>query len=149
MQAMLCNKMSTEEMLSNDDQRRRLKHVGADMWSIYRWTVEQRQVDGLNLLLQQMVRVDKLAWCSHAGTWHHRYGLHATKALTHASWKVSVLRVRGGLLERAKLVLTLVLFLFAAIASVRTVRAIASLMCATMSEGQTVSAMRKEMNTET
>lgn len=79
------------------------------------------QADGLYLLLQQMVRVDELARCGHAGAWHHRHRLHAAKALTHAGRKVSVLGVRGGLLEGAKVVLTLVLFLFAAIATVGTV----------------------------
>ena len=68
-----------------------------------------------------MVRIDELAWSRDAITGHHRHCLHAAKALAHTSWKVSVFGIWGGLLQRAKLVLTLVLFLFAAIATIGTV----------------------------
>ena len=87
---MLCNKMSTEEMLSSDDQRRKFKwsfrkRVGAHAVHVAGKGLNGGRAGDLDLLLQEMVVVDELAWCSHAVTWHHRHGLHAAEALTHAS----------------------------------------------------------------
>jgi hypothetical protein len=67
-QAMLCNKMSTEEMLSSDDEKEEDSNVRS-------YPRGHRRVDDmaedLDLLLQELVRVDKLAWRGHAGSRHH------------------------------------------------------------------------------
>lgn len=72
---MLCNKMSTEEMLSSDDKRR------FGFWDSYPFgdsgmITKQRVNDiataeDLDLLLQELIRADELAWCGHASSRHH------------------------------------------------------------------------------
>lgn len=105
------------------------------------------RLEGLDLLLQQLVRTDELAGCSHTSSCHHWHSLHATKALAHACREVSVFGVRWWFFERAKLVLAFILFLLSAIASVGTIWAITSLMRATMSGGHTISVTCQRIRT--
>ncbi len=76
---------------------------------------------------------DELAGSSHAGIRHAHRHLQAVEATAHAVWKVTVLRVRGGLLERTKMVFAFVVFLFAAVAAVRTLRPVTAIVCSSMS----------------
>ena len=84
-------------------------------------------------LLHQLVIADELAGSRHARVRHAHCHLHAVEGTAHAGWKVAVLGVRGGFLERPEVVFAFVVFFFAAVAAIGTFRAIASVMGATMS----------------
>jgi hypothetical protein len=62
--------------------------------------------------------------------------MHAGVALGHAGWEVAVLRVGGGFFERSEDVFSFVVFFLAAIAAVRTFRAVATIVCSAMSKGK-------------
>ena len=76
---------------------------------------------------------DELAGSSHAGIRHAHCHLQAVEATAHAVWKVTVLGVRGGLLEGTEVVFAFVVFFFATVAAVWAFGAIAAVVCSAMS----------------
>ena len=81
--------------------------------------------------------VDELTWCCHAaGHPRHAHGhrLQTTEALGHAGGKVSILGVGGCFFEGSEAVFSFVIFFLAAVAAIRTFRAITAIVCSTMSK---------------
>jgi hypothetical protein len=76
---------------------------------------------------------DELAGSSHAGIRHAHRHLQAVKATAHAVWKVTVLGIRGSLLEGPEVVFAFVVFLFAAVAAIWTLRPVTTIVCSAMS----------------
>jgi len=84
-------------------------------------------------LLHQLVIADELAGSCHARVRHAHCHLHAVEGTAHAGWKVAVLGVRGGFLERPEVVFAFVVFFFAAVAAIWTFGSVTTIVCSAMS----------------
>jgi len=84
-------------------------------------------------LLHQLMVADELAGSRHAGVRHAHRHLQAIEGAAHAGWKVAILGVRGGFLERPEVIFAFVIFLFAAVAAVRTFGSVTAIVCSAMS----------------
>jgi len=92
---------------------------------------------GLYRLLHEMLRTDQLTGCSHTGVDHaHRHWQSIIEVLAHVVWQVSVFRVGGLLLERAKLIFAFIIFLFSTVASIWSIWTITAIVCPLMSNGE-------------
>ena len=76
---------------------------------------------------------DELTRSCHARIRHAYRHLQPTETATHARGKVAVLGVRRGLLEGTEVVFAFVVFLFAAVAAIWTLRPVTAIVCSAMS----------------
>jgi hypothetical protein len=84
--------------------------------------------------MHQVLSIDELTGSSHTRIAHiQRHGIEPIEALPHARGQVSIFRVRGQVFKRPDLVFAFVVFFFAAVAPISSLRAIAAVVCSTMS----------------